>query len=211
MSIPFLTQNGLSPNAAEQPSLPPRLVAVCGDHAQIHPLILQSLLARAARGEPLALVVGDNRFDAYRLARLARARGLDPGVILSRLAVTRAFTCYQLHGCLADPKGFPHNRHFSGNWSSNPSGLAALYVLGLLEMFYDEDLPELEARRLLLAGVTELKRIAEQGLPILITLSRKSSARARFVEIVRQAVDVWWEPSPSVIEELRVWQLHFWK
>jgi hypothetical protein len=165
---------------------PARIVAVCGAHTQIHPLVLQSLCARAARAEQLALVVGDNHFDAYRLARLARAQGLEPASVLSRLALTRAFTCYQLHHSVA-------TLDTTRAWN-------ALYVLGLLEMFYDQDVREREARRLLLATLCELKRIAANGLPVLVTLSPpKQPGRETFVGYVHQNADVWWQPSPLVI------------
>lgn len=187
---------------------PARLVAVCGARAQIHPLVLQSLCVRAARGEQLALVVGDNHFDAYQLARLARARGFHPASVLARIALTRPFTCYQLHHSIAalDPKGFCNNvetmrrvtrQNTRGRCArvENPSGLDAgldaLYVIGLLELFYDQDVREYEAQRLLLATLKELKRLAAKGLPVLVTFSRTRCAREAFMAMVRRTADVY--------------------
>lgn len=177
---------------------PARIVAVCGARTQIHPLVLQSLCVRAARGENLALVVGDNHFDAYRLARLARAQGLNPATVLARIALTRAFTCYQLHYSLAtlDPKGFINSVETIRARAENPAGLDALYVLGLLDLFYDQDVREQEARRLLLATLHELKRLAAHSVPILVTLAPpRQPGREHFAAYVQQYADVWWEPS----------------
>ena len=163
-------------------SCPARLVAVCGAHAQIHPLVLQSLCVRAIRGENLALLVGNNRFDLYALARLVRAQGAEPASVLSRIVLQRAFTCYQLvHGIA----------------TLHPSEFDALYVVGLLDMFYDRDIRENEAQRLVLATLHNLKQIALDGLPILITLSPpKQPGRETFVGYAQQHADVWWEPPP---------------
>lgn len=189
---------------------PAKITVLCGAHAPIHSLLLQSVCLRAARGEPLALLAGDNRFDAYQLARLVRARGFDPEVVLPRVAVSRPFTCYQLHHSI-----LAFNPYSRRRWS-------ALYVMGLLELFYDQDIKRSEAERLVRSTLAGLRRIAASGLPILITIAvapaasgmshvvpPKLQGREHFVELVRRAADVYWQPSPVALEQLAVRQLRF--
>jgi hypothetical protein len=154
---------------------------------------------RAARGERLALIVGDNRLDAYRLARLARARGFDPDEVLQRVLLSRPFTCYQLHHSIAtfDPDG-------AGDWS-------ALYVMGLLELFYDGDIRLREAERLVRSTIRNLKRIAARGLPVLVSMYELSSTsargdRAHFLELVARAANTYWHPTSYTLVLLRARQ-----
>jgi hypothetical protein len=190
--------------------LPAKITVLCGARAPIHTLLLQSVCLRAARGESLALIVGDNRLDAYHLARLIRAQGLDPDEVLQRVALSRPFTCYQLH-------------HSILTFDTSPQrGWSALYVMGLLELFYDQDIKLPEAERLVHSTLAGLKRIAANGLPILITIAVTPSAsgmpyvappklrgREHFVELVTRAADVYWQPSPVALEQLAARQLQF--
>lgn len=165
-----------------------KMIALYGDRATIHSLILQSLCTRAARGERLALVIGDNHFDVYRLARLAAAQGLDPAALLPRIELSRPFTCYQLQHRITTlaPHAHPWN---------------ALYVTGLLEMFYDQDVRVRDAGRLLSITLAHLKTLAHSGLPVLVSMAVPGqSERAHFVEWVKRAADVYWQPAPHVTE-----------
>src|SRR5512135_2453000 len=100
---------GIDPARLPYPS---KVVALLGSSSQLSPLMLQSFLARTARGERVGVIAGDNRFDAYGLARLARAHHFDPARLLARIEMSRPFTCYQLHRrvvTLEEPK--------QGEWS----------------------------------------------------------------------------------------------
>ena len=196
MSVPPVLPKSLAPIDPARLPLSAKIIALAGERAQVHPLLLQSLCVRAARGERLALVVGDNHFDAYRLARLARARGFDPAALLTRIELSRAFTCYQLYHRIAmfaaDPKP-----------QSN-----ALYIIGLLETYYDEDVREPDARRLLRQSLAQLKIIAARGLPILVTLALPHQpGREAFVEIVKHAAGAYWQPIPAVLDQFAAQQL----
>ncbi len=177
---------------------PKKIIALCGDRKQIHSLVLQSLCLRAARGERLALVIGDNHFDAYRLARLARTHGFDPAVLLSCLELSRPFTCHQLHHRIASLA------------ATRPYPYRALYVLGLLETFYDEDIRAYDAQRLAQKTLAHLKTIAAYGLPVLVTIALpKQRGREHFVEIVKRAADAYWQPAPVVLAQVNAQQLSF--
>lgn len=198
MSVPItLTKSLAHPDPAHIP-LSQKIIALCGDSKSTHSLILQSLCIRAARGEHLALVVGDNHFDVYRLARLSRAHGFDPAALLSCIELSRPLTCYQLqHRVLS-------------LCAQNQDAYDALYVIGLLETFYDEDVKESEAVRLLIQILTHLKIVAADGLPILLSMALpKLGGRAHLMELVKHAVHAYWQPSPIVFDQVNAQQLAF--
>ncbi len=161
---------------------PFQLVAVAAADTSLHPLVIQSLAVRAERGERVGLVIGHNRFDLYALTRLAREHGFDPTRWLTQIQLSRAFTCHQLHHRLVTL-----DRLVARDW-------CALYVLGLLDTFYDESVEYHEAARLLSAVLAALKRIARAGLPVLITLPVSTpSGRERLAQLVARAADDYWE------------------
>lgn len=173
-----------SPGWGPGPETPPsQVAAVAARESYSHPLVIQSLAIHAARGERLGVLVGHNRFDVYALSRLAIEHGLDPRPILERVELSRAFTCHQLHRRILT-LGIPHTQRWS-----------ALYVLGLLDTFYDEDVKQYEARRLLNESLLKLREIAADGLPVLITVSApQEPGRECFLEEVARRVDLYWEP-----------------
>src|SRR5512138_2606474 len=64
-------------------------------------LALRSLAAPLLSGTPVTAVDGGNRFDPYAVARAAAALGGSPALALSRLRLSRAFTCHQLEALLS--------------------------------------------------------------------------------------------------------------
>jgi hypothetical protein len=174
-------------------ALPSQVAAVAARESYSHPLVIRSLAAHAARGERLGVLIGHNRFDVYALSRLALEHGLDPRPLLEHIELSRAFTCHQLHRRILT-LGAPHIQRWS-----------ALYVLGLLDTFYDEDVKPYEARRLLNECLVKLKEIAASGLPVLITVSApQEPGREHFLEEVARRSDMYrvgaargwrhWEP-----------------
>jgi hypothetical protein len=188
--MPAQTRLPIPASTAIEPSqllLPSQVIAVAARESYSHPLVIQSLAAHAARGERLGVLIGHNRFDVYALSRLAVEHGLDPRPILERIELSRAFTCHQLHRRILT-LGVPHTKRWS-----------ALYVLGLLDTFYDEDVKHHEARRLLSESLAKLKEIAVSGLPVLITVSAPHEpGREHFLEVVARDADLYWEPSEDV-------------
>ena len=170
--------------------VPSQIVSLLGSSRELHPLLIRSFLARTARGATVGAIVGDNRFHAYKLARLARAHHLNPDVLLTRIQLSRPFTCYQLH------------RRVVTIDSKTVQSWAALYVLGLLDTFYDEDVPHREAARLLREIARRLRELAADGLPILITLSQppERSPRQQLVSLILEASDSYWQPSPPILQ-----------
>jgi hypothetical protein len=197
LSVPASQQ--FVPVDSEQLPLPRQVNTLLGHSAELQPLVLRSVFARTRRLDQLGILVGDNRFDAYTLARLGAAHGIDPWTLTAQVEVSRAFTCHQLHHRVTNlsiAKLF--------KWS-------ALYVLGFLELFYDEDIAQEEARRLLVASLARLKELAAGGWPVLITMARppSKSNRDAFVEMVVEASDAYWEPSTFALSEPVLQQLEF--
>ncbi|MBI4642230.1 MAG: hypothetical protein HY790_02445 [Deltaproteobacteria bacterium] len=108
-----------------------------------------------ARGAPVFIVDAANRFDPYQLVREARTRGRDPQEALARARVARAFTSHQLVRLLKEELA----RELT------PGGLAL--VLGPVSLFYDEQVPLKERRRLFQEMVDTLTAIKTRA-PILL-------------------------------------------
>ena len=164
-----------------QKGMESRVVVAAGADSLTHPLVVQSLAAHAARGERLGVLVGHNRLDVYGIARLVAEHGLDPAVILARIELSRAFTCHQLHRRI-----ITLTERDAWRWSM-------LYVLGLLDTFYDEDVKYPEVSRLLVESLARLRQLAAAGLPVLVTASApKEPGRERLLGLVAERADVYW-------------------
>lgn len=145
--------------------LQPRLMLFWGAHTPTRTL-LTALTALAAKNHPLRVFDGGNRFDGYFVARLARrfshrsngngkranhGGAIDPHAVLSRIRLSRAFTCFQLAELI----------------ENTPPGADPLFVLDLLATFYDESVPLRDTERLLLTTISHLKRLAAFG-PVIV-------------------------------------------
>jgi hypothetical protein len=102
---------------------------------------LRPLAAAAAawgltRGAGVLVVDAANRFDPYGLVREARRQGLATQAALARVKVARAFTSHQLVRLLEE-----------GLLPALESGSLVL-LLGPVTLFYDEQVPLTERRRL---------------------------------------------------------------
>jgi len=96
-------------------------------------------IARLGENDPVRILDGGNRFNAYTVSRAARGR---PDV-LNRITVSRAFTCYQVLALL----------------ESTPAIPVPFVVLDLLNTFYDESVQVGERKRLLRACIGHLERL----------------------------------------------------
>ena len=166
--------------------IPSKLVAFAAPDSTIHPIAIQSLARQAECGERVGVIIGHNRFDLYMLIQLVRHAGFDVEQMLAHIQLSRAFTCHQLHQrvlTLGDEPTRP--------WR-------ALYVLGVLETFYDESVVYHEATRLLNDTLAKLKQMANAGLPVLITFSMpKQPGREGLAKAVAQVADEYWEFAAS--------------
>lgn len=135
------------------PLRPGRAALLWGE--PLRPLAAAAAAWGVARGTPVFIVDAANRFDPYQLVREAWTRGLDHQEALSRVRVARAFTSHQLVRLLQEELA----RELT------PGGLALL--LGPVSLFYDEQVPLKERRRLFQEMVDTLTAIKTRA-PILL-------------------------------------------
>jgi hypothetical protein len=130
--------------------LGPRLSLLWGTRSPTRAL-LSMLTILAGRGETVRVFDGGNRFDGYFVARLARRMTPEPHSVLERVQLSRAFTCFQLAELIENARIEP----------------GPLFVLDLLNTFYDESVPLRDVERLLAVTISHLKRMATHG-PVIV-------------------------------------------
>jgi hypothetical protein len=113
---------------------PGRAVLLWGE--PFRPLAAAASAWGVARGARVLVVDAANAFDPYRLVREARGRGISRAAALSRVRVARAFTSHQLVRLLKE------------ELSGELEPLSLVLVLGPVSLFYDEQIPLAERRRL---------------------------------------------------------------
>jgi hypothetical protein len=120
-----------------------------------------------ARGGRVLVVDAANHFDPYSLVREGRERGLDPESLLAKVQVARAFTCHQLVRLCQE--------ELSGHLKSGSLVLG----LGPVNLFYDEQVPLAERRRLFRELVRTLGEVKTKA-PLLVlqpSLPRRAANR----------------------------------
>jgi hypothetical protein len=135
---------------------PGKMAGIFGDGAC--PLALRALARPLLHGETVVAVDGGNRFDPYEIGKAARALGGDGKEALSRIRVSRAFTCHQMEALLV--------RKLPSALARYDARLAL--VLGLPEAFTDADVPYAEACRLFRSCLSALRRIALKGIRVVL-------------------------------------------
>jgi hypothetical protein len=133
-----------------------KMAGVFGDGAT--GLALRTLAGPLLRGENVVTVDGGNRFDPYEIGKAAKALGGDGKEALSRIRVSRAFTCHQMEALLS--------RRLPGALSRFDARLAL--ILGLPETFSDADVPYAEACRVFRNCLSALRRIALSGTRVVL-------------------------------------------
>jgi hypothetical protein len=144
---------------------------------------LRTLAAAAAawgvaRKAPVWVVDAANRFDPYQLVREAGTRNLSPQEALTGVRVARAFTSHQLVRLLTET--FP---------AILKQGSLVL-VLGPVSLFYDEQVPLSERRRLFRDLVRLLARIKTQSALLLLQpLLPRAAANRHFGRLLAPVMD----------------------
>ena len=158
------------------PLQPGRGVLLWGGH-------LRALAAAAAawgvaRKAPVWVVDAANRFDPYQLVREAVRDNLSPQEALTGVRVARAFTSHQLVRLLQET--FP---------AILEQGSLVL-VLGPVSLFYDEQVPLGERRRLFQDLVRRLARIKTQSALLLLQpLLPRAAANRHFGRLLAPVMD----------------------
>ncbi len=171
--LPFPAADPALLEAVQQP----RLTLLWGGQTPTRAL-LAGLTVVAARGQPLRVFDGGNRFDGYFVARLARRLRPDPQAVLENIRLSRAFTCFQLAELIENAPAAPE----------------PLFVLDLLTTFYDESVPLRDVERLLETTIGHLKRLAAAGPVIVGSHEPQTLVKARWtlLERLQLAADRAW-------------------
>ena len=129
---------------------------------------LSALSPALARGARLLWLDAGNAFDAHGASYAARRAGLDPREMLARIALARPFNLFQLETMV--------RRKVPGLWRGEP-----VVVSDPMPLFYDEDVPAAEARRVL-RSVAEGMRALPAAWLILAAERRPPPERAGWLE-----------------------------
>ncbi len=168
--IPYFWRTAL------EPLQPGRGALMWGE--ALRPLAAAAGAWGVARGAKVLVVDAACAFDPYRLVREARAAGLAPRYTLARVQVARAFTSHQLVRLLEEEL----IRRLE------PGSL--VLVLGPVSLFYDEQVPLAERRRLfekMVAALTVIK--AKNSLLLIQPYLPRGAANRHFGKILRPALD----------------------
>lgn len=156
-----------APHAVNALLSPARRVTLYGPRAS--PLSLRYAAETACEKKPVVYICGDNRFDPYVVARLARQLHHCREEALSRILVARAFTAYQFNELIQRLK---------------PEEVRGpVIVSGICSTFMDEDLPHNDAARLFYRTLWRLAELADRGMAFLLAESQEitSTRRAYFL------------------------------
>jgi hypothetical protein len=139
-----------------------------------------------AQKAPVWVVDAANRFDPYGLVREAARRKLPAREALLQVRVARAFTSHQLVRLLQET--FP---------AKLATGSLVL-VLGPVSLFYDEQVPLRERRRLFQDLVTHLSRIKGQSALLLLQPRLPQAAHNQhFGRLLAPVIDYFVEVEPQ--------------
>jgi hypothetical protein len=158
------------------PLAPGRGALLWGEH--LRPLAAAAAVWGVAQKAPVWVVDAANRFDPYRLVREAARRHISSAEALSRVRVARAFTSHQLVRLLAET--FPVDL----------TAGSLVLVLGPVSLFYDEQVPLSERRRLFGELVAHLSRIkAQSALLLLQPLLPRAAHNQHFGRLLAPVID----------------------
>ncbi|MBN1305348.1 MAG: hypothetical protein JXA13_13000 [Anaerolineales bacterium] len=113
---------------------------------------------------PLTVLDGGNRFQPYLITRLLRQQHVDIISASRRLSIRRSFTCFQMLALL----------------ESTPALQQPYLILDLLAGFYDEQVGDNQAHRLLERCLEQVLRLGQLG-PVVITLAPAPSPERSFL------------------------------
>ncbi len=145
-----------------------------------HRLALRALARPLVAGEPVVAVDGGNRFDPYEIGRAERMLGGSGRSALSRILVSRAFTCHQMEALLSRRLGPALDR----------AGAGIAVVFGLPETFTDADVPFAEACRVFRSCLSSLRRLAAGGTRVVLVGEGGEASRGARAGFFRHLVRI---------------------
>ncbi len=148
------------------------IIVVSAAHAQIDLPLIASLVTLANQGEQIALLVADNHFDGHPLARRLHQQ--------EHVKLAYAETPYQL-------------RFLIRRLRETRQCYSLLVVIGLLETFYDEQIPEQQATLVLADILQTLNELASTLRVMVILTPAPKATRAHLLTAVQNAVGAYLE------------------
>lgn len=147
---------------------PARRVTLYG--ARASSLSLHYAAETACEKKPVVFICGDNRFNPYTVARLARQFHHCREEALNRILVARAFTGFQFNELIQRLKP--------------DEAAGSVIVSGICSAFMDEDLPHNDAARLFYRVLWRLAELADRGMSFLLVESQEiaGTRRAHFLK-----------------------------
>jgi len=143
--------------------LPNQIILVMGEHAASN--WMWELSAWLALQGNLRVLDAGNRFNAYPVAQAIRRQHQNPRVVLERIRLSRAFTCYQVDVLLEEWQPLPH----------------PTLVFDLLATFYDENVNLPESQRLLRQVIWRLQQLSKIAPVVVSTRLPASICAERMV------------------------------
>lgn len=142
----------------------PKKVLFEGEEAGLGAIASYAAGWMASEDAAVIVLDGANRFDPYGVSSFARKALIPPEVLLKRIRIARAFTCYQM-ATLMDEKlpGLLRQEEALVKHKK-----PRIILLGPITTFLDEDIPEREVGPLLERALRGVNSLAEEGIPFLL-------------------------------------------
>ncbi len=124
----------------------------------------------AGKGIDVIVLDGANRFDPYMVSFFARKALIPPERLLKGIRIARAFTCYQMATMIVEKLPSLFIAEPQKPW---------VILLGLINTFLDEDVPEREVRPLFERSLKRIEGMALGGVPFFLFQSKGFSDSKR--------------------------------
>ncbi|MEK7783704.1 MAG: hypothetical protein AAB279_07240 [Candidatus Binatota bacterium] len=147
-------------------------------HPKVNSLA-QRLLARPlSQGYGVTVLDAGNLFDPYLISRMAQALGREPREFLSKILISRSFTCHKTHALVSKVASL----------HQQPSRI--ILVLGCLTTFYDEEISLGERATLLKKTLALLRESSQRGAGVFVTSTDSpADLRCGFAKLLVHTAD----------------------
>lgn len=188
----------IAPNVAMASLASARQVLLAGDGAQSLAMLLTA--RSVSNNKTVVFVSGDNNFDPYTLAKLARSRGIRAEDALRSVLVARAFTAFQFVELVSRLESTLPALSIGRSKVSREPGL--IVISGPCSAFFDEDISLVDAARLFYRTLWRIASLAAAGRRLLLAESafsdmqyyryqpRPNKRRSYFLTDLSRACDV---------------------